>query len=831
MKAKIFLCLCLLLLFTASASAWYHAYWSDASEDHQWNDIQNWDQFEIPRLDPGNGTGIGAAINYQVAPKTGAVINGGQAYAEWVGIGYDQIGFEPNGSPRYGQLTVTDGNLTITDWLGLGDGAGTYGQIIQTGGRIKLNTQYGAAVGNNGTGQLIMQDTDGNSVPYFDCNSAFFRVGNNPGSSGEILLYDGTLHANTFSIISGLGTMDVERGQLIVSGNITTALQTNIDRGELTAYDSIGTFNLSYDSDSNTTHLTANVPATTLIARKPSPRNDITGTQWVLVTGGPVVTLSWSPGDGAVSHNVYSGTDFNDVNNASNPNSYPGYGNTTATTFDVPVTISKTYYWRIDEVNSAGTVSKGHVWQFTTRNYVQIEDFSSYSDSCDLNLSWNASSGAVLTLDTSSNKYMHYAFDTNDSNATLTFGAPQNWSGDLKALHLDVYGSVGNPGTKHMKISIKDANGHVSPTLTYTGDINVTALQGWDMPIASFNNGTIDLTRIKKLIISFTGVGSGSVGFDNINLYPPRCMPEFIPFDLTGDCAVNFDDLVVMVSDWLKTDSLITAVTPKTDPNYFIAWYQMEDAPGSTAVDSSGNGHNAPLTGANWTTGHTGGGLLFNRASLYDQQYATCGTFDPTSLGEPNKMSITFWIYWQGRQFMGGPGGDWQTFIAKRKYYTYDATNWVWWIATNPASTTLLVESYGNTGHSLPIFPANQWVHVAVTLDQNAGGSLKVYYNGLLQAEFPGWHTGIGTDPTTPVLLGACQPWDTPYCVMDDVRFYGYVLSQAEIVSTMGQSSLYLPLVSKANISDDEAPGSKVVNFKDFALMAEHWFQSNILWP
>ncbi|MDD5134305.1 MAG: metallophosphoesterase [Phycisphaerae bacterium] len=67
-------------------------------------------------------------------------------------------------------------------------------------------------------------------------------------------------------------------------------------------------------------------------------------------------TLSWTAGAGAASHNVYFGT--------ANPPA--SIGNQTAATYN-PGTLdySTTYYWRIDEIGSLGTVT-GDLWNFTT---------------------------------------------------------------------------------------------------------------------------------------------------------------------------------------------------------------------------------------------------------------------------------------------------------------------------------------------------------------------------------------------------------------------------------------------------------------------------------
>jgi hypothetical protein len=81
------------------------------------------------------------------------------------------------------------------------------------------------------------------------------------------------------------------------------------------------------------------------------------------------VILSWSPGFNAIAHDVYLGTDFENVSNA-----------TAANTFDVLVSrrqgsdsynpgyleYDQTYYWRVDEVDSEGEIATGDIWSFKT---------------------------------------------------------------------------------------------------------------------------------------------------------------------------------------------------------------------------------------------------------------------------------------------------------------------------------------------------------------------------------------------------------------------------------------------------------------------------------
>jgi hypothetical protein len=85
------------------------------------------------------------------------------------------------------------------------------------------------------------------------------------------------------------------------------------------------------------------------------------------------VNLSWRAGDFAVSHDVYLGENFDNVNDGTGDTSK---GNQTSTFFVVGfpgflypdgLVPGTTYYWRIDEVNDTEPNSpwKGDVWSFT----------------------------------------------------------------------------------------------------------------------------------------------------------------------------------------------------------------------------------------------------------------------------------------------------------------------------------------------------------------------------------------------------------------------------------------------------------------------------------
>ena len=122
------------------------------------------------------------------------------------------------------------------------------------------------------------------------------------------------------------------------------------------------------------------------------------------------VSLSWSPGDSAISHDVYLGENFDDVFDATHDSAFY-QGNQTSMFYMagfpgfaypdglVPGT---TYYWRIDEVNEAEPNShwKGDVWSFSippkTAYNPDPADGAEVLDPDDVKINWTAGYGAIL---------------------------------------------------------------------------------------------------------------------------------------------------------------------------------------------------------------------------------------------------------------------------------------------------------------------------------------------------------------------------------------------------------------------------------------------------
>jgi hypothetical protein len=177
--------------------------------------------------------------------------------------------------------------------------------------------------------------------------------------------------------------------------------------------------------------------------------------------------LGWSPGGNAVEHDVYFGTDGDSVADADTSDSTGIYrGRQSETSYTPAEGVqwgSGPYYWRIDEYNSDGTVSKGRLWQFTVADFIVVEDFEDYNDYEPDRVfdTWEdgwgtTTNGAVIGYDNpnffagqhfietsnvhSGSQSMPYFYDnttTKGSEASLDLVYPRNWTEqDVKVLTL-----------------------------------------------------------------------------------------------------------------------------------------------------------------------------------------------------------------------------------------------------------------------------------------------------------------------------------------------------------------------------------------------------------
>jgi len=508
-------------------------------------------------------------------------------------------------------------------------------------------------------------------------------------------------------------------------------------------------------------------------------------------------------------------------------------------------------------------------------SYAVVDDFDSYGNTTELRAVWHdywadpsPYNGGEVFVETDPNftrdgnsMEFRYAnsfgkgkyYGGSWANAeTADLGTGSNWTAyGVKALTLYFYGDFNNvtEADDQMYVALEDTDANTGVVENPdVHEIHEEIWHEWNIDLAEFDSCGVDLTEVNKIQIGFGGTdwtgqsypgGEGTVYFEDIRLYPPRCLPEYVISSFNDDCVADYCDLNILLRDWLMTGGIGPPPAPREDAT---VWYRLDDGPGSTLVTNSGsyggvydipisspNGPNEP----NWTTdaGLVPDACEPNYAMVFDgvDDFLTI----PPLYLHTNTMTITAWIKRNGEQAGGYTG-----------------------IVFNRDGGDTAGLSFGSTGP--PLFPNNNelaynwnddpnawafnsgldipdanWVFVAVAVEPtqatlylaeaNDSPPYDYYLRKATNTIFHGIEKFTGV-----TRIGSDELSDNRYFDgrIDDVRIYDYTLPEHEIA--------YLASVPEAYISLETWPtdinGDDVVNFKDYTIMADNWLKE-FLWP
>ncbi|UCG46360.1 MAG: laminin G domain-containing protein [Phycisphaerales bacterium] len=684
-------------------------------------------------------------------------------------------------------------------------------------------------------------------------------------SLGTVVSWSEGLGANSHDVYFGTDLEDVKNadsswpvGTSVYKGNQSVDAN-NYDPGSL----SLGqTYYWRVDENDGDSCWTGDVWRFTVdfgVADNPSPGNGATG-EWIQTT------LAWTPGNYASSHDVYFGTSFEDVNSAGDPCTPPGRGRQDANSYDPGMLeLGKTYYWRIDEVAEGETsIIRGEVWNFTTSDFLVVDDMDSYTPwhatgdhiyetwtdgigDCAL-ISGNGT-GAIVSLDTDigDSNAMKYSYDNDGMVLSPCFGTeePRAFYSQATAHPLDLHLGSGN-FTEHniraLSLSfygdpcnviepmwVKLADGADANAVVTYGDkvsedidnLKDSSWHHWSIDLGEFAD--VNLADVRSISIGFgdplstSGGGTGAVYFDNIRLYPQRCVPEFAVGDFTGDCIAGHEDLGIMALDWLESASH----TPGAEGT--LAGFSGDDS--------------------QWVTGRIGGALNFNGVGSVDipTDWASSIT---------DEVTITFWIF-------GGPEQP----KVDRCFETSRPGSEVWFNCTVPYKTGAVNfdAPYPDrvTYYAVAENYKGQWNHYAFTKNR-ATGEMYIYLNGVQVASKSG--KSLPMTPAEGFTQGTIGSGGDGagghgrfyYGIIDDFRIYNYEVPYTEIWNIAHQIGEPVPgpvvwykfdettgltAADSAGGYDVPLPRPELdlhkdgkVNFKDFVLFAGRWLEEQ-LWP
>ncbi|MBC8468762.1 MAG: hypothetical protein H8D56_04760 [Planctomycetes bacterium] len=258
------------------------------------------------------------------------------------------------------------------------------------------------------------------------------------------------------------------------------------------------------------------------------------------VTQTPVLT--WAPGFGA-SHEVYFGADAASLELKSS-------GNLGSESYEPgQLEWDTTYYWRIDEANSANADSPwtGPLWSFTTANFLVVDDFESYNNlneeepgSNRIYLAWidgfdnPATNGSVVGYPNppfaeqanvhSGNQSMPLAYDNavGKSEATSVLTYPRDWTEKgVNTLTVWYAGAVGNAAeTMYVVLNNSAVVTNDNPDAAL-----IESWTQWDIDLQLFADQGVNLANVNTITLGFgnrsnpVAGGAGMVFFDDIRLY------------------------------------------------------------------------------------------------------------------------------------------------------------------------------------------------------------------------------------------------------------------------------------------------------------------------
>jgi hypothetical protein len=257
------------------------------------------------------------------------------------------------------------------------------------------------------------------------------------------------------------------------------------------------------------------------------------------VTQTPVLT--WAPGLGA-THDIHFGTDPGALEKKAS-------GNLGQESYDAgQLEWNATYYWRVDEANSANADSPwtGPLWSFTTANFLIIDDMESYNDldpadtlSNRIFNAWidgydDPTNGSLVgyeqppfaeqTIVNSGNQSMPMFYDNSaaaKSEATLTLTSNRDWTvNGVTTLTIWFRGNAAN-SAEQMYVTL---NGTARVDCDIPDAASLTRWTPWNIPLQAFADQGINLTNVNSITLGLSSItgGTGTMYFDDIRLYPPE---------------------------------------------------------------------------------------------------------------------------------------------------------------------------------------------------------------------------------------------------------------------------------------------------------------------
>lgn len=206
---------------------------------------------------------------------------------------------------------------------------------------------------------------------------------------------------------------------------------------------------------------------------------------------------------------------------------------------------------------SSGPINEGEMTE-----YAIVDNLEAYADKNELLTMWAADGNSAIDISTDIYRWNEQALrlDYNSTGgvgyatATRTYPESQDWLADGGEV-LSVW-FRGDPNIDQMYVELRDDIGGAAALADTNAitSVNPSSGQWQEMNLSLADFLGVDPNNVKEVEIGAGNSafsGAGSICFDNLRIYPSRCL-ERPAGDFNDDCIVDFKDFAIFSTDWLK---------------------------------------------------------------------------------------------------------------------------------------------------------------------------------------------------------------------------------------------------------------------------------------
>jgi hypothetical protein len=292
----------------------------------------------------------------------------------------------------------------------------------------------------------------------------------------------------------------------------------------------------------------------------------------------------------------------------------------------------------------------------------------------------------------------------------------------------------------------------------------VTANQ-WQHSVLVFDRTNNKITTYINGAQSYSGTFGSVTGAIAMDYYLHIGSRDYIDNNFSG----NIDEVRVY-NRALSPAEVTTLYNFAPGP---VGWWKLDEASGTVANDSSGNGYNGTISNPLWMSGKIGSALRFD--GNINTNVSMGNVLNLTTIGS---ISVSAWV-------MRTANVD-TVFVSKESNISFDSPGYSLFAIAGDNSIRAMVADGTNSAQAIAAttITNNTWYHLEMVYDR--GNSIKIYVNGALSNS----NSSVGSigslSTGSNLIIGRSGSSGRPVVgLIDDVRIYNYPRTPTQVLEDM----------------------------------------------